>query len=211
MNTTLTIRRSQPNECDELIAMQRASMRELGAACYDASAIEAFIAHVGTLDASLIDDGTFFSARIGRVLVASGGWTSRMPNDTSHMPGSPDQRPDVTIRSIFVHPAWTRHGFARRLMAVIEDDIAAAGYDTAALKATLTGIPFYRQLGYRGQEPAVLRLPGDIVFFGLHMHKRLAEQRATLAHAAWAGLPSLPGPCSQPVPGNDRIDAAAIC
>ena len=56
---------------------------------------------------------------------------------------------------------WARRGIARRMMAAVEADIVAAGYDTAALTATLTGIPFYRQLGgYHGQEPAIIRLPG---------------------------------------------------
>jgi GNAT superfamily N-acetyltransferase len=175
MNTTLTIRRSQPSECGELRAVQEASMRELGRTCYDESVIEAFLAHVGTLDATLIEDGTFFSARIGRVLVATGGWTYRTPSYARLVVGGSEHgsRPGVTIRSIFVHPAWARRGIARRMMSWVEDDIRAAGHESVGLTATLVGIPFYRSLGYRGEDPSILRLPGDKVFVGLNMEKRL--------------------------------------
>ena len=77
----------------------------------------------------------------------------RTPNYAPHLV---DQRgihrplQAATIRSIFVHPAWARRGVMRRLMAEIEGDVLSAGIRTAALTATLTGIPFYRRLGYRG-------------------------------------------------------------
>ena len=175
MNTTLTIRRSQPSEYGELRAVQEASMRELGRTCYDESVIEAFLAHVGTLDATLIEDGTFFSARIGRVLVATGGWTYRTPSYARLVVGGSEHgsRPGVTIRSIFVHPAWARRGIARRMMSWVEDDIRAAGHESVGLTTTLISIPFYRSLGYRGEDPSILRLPGDKVFVGLNMEKRL--------------------------------------
>jgi|KBSMisStandDraft_5_1062788.scaffolds.fasta_scaffold540553_1 GNAT superfamily N-acetyltransferase len=186
MDTTLNIRRAQRHDSAQLTALQHASMRELGQCCYDEAVIEAFLAHVGTMDTTLIDDGTLFTARIGTILVGCGGWSTRTPGYAAHMGIEPaaSAEPHVTIRSIYVHPLWARRGIARRMMAAVEADIVAAGYDTAALTATLTGIPFYRQLGYHGQEPAIIRLPGDHVLVGLCMEKRLAMPRSVLPLAA---------------------------
>lgn len=186
MATTLSIQRSQRSDCDELRAMQHASLRELGRRCYDDAVIEAYIAHIGTMDVALIDDGTFFTARIGRVLVASGGWSWRVPGYASCMAdrSEPPSRSSATIRSIFVHPAWSGRGLARQMMAHIEDDIAGGGYDVATMAASLVGIPFYRRIGYHGHRPAIVALPGDLTFIGLHMEKRLADQRSSFARAA---------------------------
>lgn len=179
------IRRSSPSDRDPLLALQHNSMRVLGRACYDDDVIETFIKEVGTLDERLIEDGTFFSALVGETLVGCGGWTLRTPSYASHM--QPDAvrglRPMVTIRSVFVDPAFARQGIARRIMAEIEADIVAAGYERASLGATLNAIPLYRMLGYRSGAPVVLRLPGDLTFVGLGMDKHLARSRSMTAAA----------------------------
>lgn len=181
----IDIMRAVPADRDALLALQHTSLRVLGRACYDDEAIEAFIAQIGTMEPDLIEAGTYFAARIGSRLVGCGGWTSGPPSYAGHMPGGGESAPPVTIRSIYVHPDWARRGIARAVMAAVEADIAAAGFDRASLTATLTGVPFYRRLGYRGSEPLVLRFDGGIQFIGINMDKRLTRSTdAALQSAA---------------------------
>jgi GNAT superfamily N-acetyltransferase len=179
----IEIRRAVAAERDVLVALQHASLRVLGRACYEDSAIEAFITEVGTMDPSLLDAGTYFAARIGSQLIGCGGWTSRSPSYADHLPGGRETAPRATIRSIYVDPHWVRRGVASVVMAAIERDIAAAGFRKATLTATVNGVPFYRRLGYRSGEPVVLRLSGGVTFVCINMEK-------PLAHASGAALQS---------------------
>lgn len=183
MSTIADIRRATRADRDMLHALQVQSIRELGAAYYDKDVIEAFIANVGTMDDRLLDDGTFFAAYFQGELVGCGGWTHRKPSYATHMATEAVRllRPVATVRSIFVHPAFARRGFARRLMRKIETDIIAAGFVQASMAATLCGVPFYRQIGYRSAEPVVLRLPADLLFVGISMSKHLDRIDAELA------------------------------
>ncbi len=185
VSMTVDIRRARRADRDALRALQAASFRTLGAACYDEDVIETYITHVGLMDDALLDDGTYFAAFAAGLVVGCGGWSCRTPRYALHMPEdagphAPQAQSAATVRSVFVHPAAARRGVARQVMARVEADVAAAGHDRASLGATLTGIPFYRRLGYRGSEPLVLPLPGDCHFVGVKMHKRLDARAADL-------------------------------
>lgn len=187
MNTLIHIRRASPADSQALRTMQALSMRRLGIEHYDEDVIEAFIAQAGTMDDTLLSDGTYFAAHVGNLLVGCGGWSRRMPNDAAHTTdaGARSEARSATIRSIFVHPAWARRGIARQVMARIESDIRAAGFERAGMTATLTGVPFYRRLGYRSAMPMTLDLKEGRYFVGLTMHKTLAAiGRDPLASAA---------------------------
>jgi hypothetical protein len=70
------------------------------------------------------------------------------------------------------------------MMGVIEEQIAAVGFGTASLLATLSGIPFYRRLGYRSGQPVELRMPGAPTFVGVEMEKPVAITGAERHKAA---------------------------
>ena len=177
MRTTAYICRARRSDRDELRAVQQAAMRQLGPVCYEPEVIEAFIAQVGTMDEQLIEDGTYFVMLTRGMIVGCGGWSVRTAGDTASTASvsASDLPPSATIRSVYVRPAWARQGIARRVMAAVEADIMAHGYDRVVLSATLTSIPFYRQLGYRGGEPVVLQLQGGLPFVSLNMTKELAR------------------------------------
>ncbi|MFM9849745.1 MAG: GNAT family N-acetyltransferase [Hyphomicrobiaceae bacterium] len=159
----------------ELRAMQVASFRILGRSFYDDDVIEGFIADIGTMDDNLLLDGSYFKAVANGRILGSGGWSWRTPAYASHVadiaPGP--HVAQATVRSIFVHPEHAGRGIGRELMAAIEQKIAAAGFGTASLMATLCGIPFYRRLGYRNGRPVALRLPNAQTFVGMEMEKLL--------------------------------------
>lgn len=174
----ITIGPATPADLPALIEMQARSMRVLGRDHYAPAVIEGFIAQVGTMDAVLIEDGTYHVARQGGRIVASGGWSLRRPG---YARAAEDDPPAPKIRSIFVDPSQARRGLGRRIMAHVEALAAAAGHERAELAATLMGIPFYAALGYRPGLPLVLELGGGLRFVGLAMSKALALPRIPLA------------------------------
>jgi GNAT superfamily N-acetyltransferase len=157
--------------------MQAHSYRTLGAPYYDDDVIEAFIGGVGTMDDTLLDDGTYFAAILEGRIVGCGGWSWRTPAYTARMTNAAPT-PSATkanVRSVYVHPDFARRGIAREIMTAIEAEITAAGFAAASLTATLSGIPLYRRLGYRGGEPVSLALGNSLTFVGLGMSKILAQ------------------------------------
>jgi GNAT superfamily N-acetyltransferase len=186
MSIGLEMRRATSFERDALRALQAASLRGLATAYYDEDVIETFIARIGTMDDTMLDDGTYYAATCDGVLVGCGGWSARTPGYAAHLAagGSRAAEPGATVRSIYVHPEWARRGVARRVMAVIEADIAAAGYAKASLTATLGGIPLYRRLGYRLGLPVVLALGEGRTFVGIGMAKPVGRSAVPLQSVA---------------------------
>ena len=71
MSTEILIRLAGPADRDELRSMQAKSFRELGAACYERNVIEAFISAIGTMDDSLLEQGTYYAAVAGGAIVGA--------------------------------------------------------------------------------------------------------------------------------------------
>jgi GNAT superfamily N-acetyltransferase len=88
------------------------------------------------------------------------------------------------IRSVFVDPRYARRGLARRLMELAEREAAFSGYRQFQLAATITGIPFYRSLGYTEEGPVSVPLPGGLRFRLVTMRKTLERKRGTATRAA---------------------------
>ncbi len=186
MSTEILIRLAGLADRDELRAMQAKSFRELGAACYERSVIEAFISVIGTMDDSLLEQGTYYAAVAGGAIVGCGGWSDRTSGYAVHAVEASGraQVGKATVRSIFVHPAWVRRGIASTIMGLIEAGIAAAGFRTASLTATLSGVPLYHRLGYCPTQPVALGLPEGLTFVGIAMTKNLTAAGPITAKAA---------------------------
>ncbi|MCH9808772.1 MAG: GNAT family N-acetyltransferase [Alphaproteobacteria bacterium] len=174
MQTSFEIRTATRADGEALLAMQAASMRQLTSGFYEPGVIEAFILQ-GTMELALLEGGRYFVAhRDGRIL-GSGGWSPELPRyhqslkQTALMPSGPT----AIVRCFYVHPAAARQGVASALMARTEQAISSAGFDTARLDAMLPAVPFYRQQGWRSDQPVVLGLPGARTMVGLGMTKRL--------------------------------------
>jgi GNAT superfamily N-acetyltransferase len=182
MSTDIEIRFAKMSDLQELKNLQAHSFRVLGAPYYGSDVVEAFI-EVGTMDPALLDEGTYLAAVSGGRVVGCGGWCLRTPSYATYIVGrAAPGGPTATVRSVYVHPSFARKGIARALMAAIEVNIAAAGLKVVSLAATLSGIPLYRRLGYRGEEPIILRLPTGHQIMTLAMTKCLA--RTTLKSVA---------------------------
>ncbi len=167
------IRRARMSDRNHLLAMQANSMRTLATRCYSREEVEAFITFVGTMDDQLIGEGTYYVVDVGGRPVASGGWSRMRAN---YVNGTPQDLSAAKIRSVFVHHDWARHGFGRLLMSRAEREAFVAGFDRVELNALLSGVPFYRALGYRDLRPIALGLPDGITFRGLAMGKPLGVE-----------------------------------
>ena len=53
---------------------------------------------------------------------------------------------------MYTHPAFTRRGVGRLILALCEDAARAEGYTTLELMATLSGRPLYEAAGYAAVE-----------------------------------------------------------
>lgn len=175
MQNLPVIRTATQMDAGALYAMQAESMRVLASKVYHPREVESFLAHVGTMDAYLLDDGTFFVAESGGRIIGCGGWTSRSPSDVRHAAndGGAGNPGAAIIRSVFVLPSVVRQGVARRIMSLIERTLVFGGHREASLTATLSGLPFYLSLGYQIHKSLQLRLPDGETFAAVAMRKQL--------------------------------------
>lgn len=187
--TTPIIRPARMSDRNHLRAMQVDSMRKLAIHCYSRDEIEAFITFVGTMDDQLIEEGSYSLVEIDGRPIASGGWSRMRGNYVGAAP--PVDRTAAKIRSVFVHHEWARHGFGRMLMQRAEWEASAAGFARVELNALLSGVPFYRALGYQPVRPIALGLPDGITFHGLTMMKPL-DLDATSTAGSRSLVPLLP-------------------
>ena len=185
---TARIRLAQRKDRPGIEAMHFLSVQGLNTQDYTPEQIEAFVGHLGTYDTSLIDDGTYFVIEETGRIIASGGWSWRMPQFESAGEGaggrsfglSPDS---AKIRSIFVHPQHVRRGLATRLVKLSEERAVEAGCRLIELWATLTGVPLYRALGYAEVGRIPLSAPGVAPLTAVHMAKLIPAGAAEASAA----------------------------
>jgi len=157
------------------------SVRALQAAHYSEIQMAAALGPVFGVDRELIRDGTYFVAGSGSDVVGCGGWSRRRTlfggdhgrSDVASPPLDP-HRDAARIRAFFVHPDWARRGIGRRIMQTCEAAIAAAGFRTVELVATLAGEPLYASFAYQPIERLEIPLTGDLHLPVVRMTKSLA-------------------------------------
>lgn len=177
--TSPTVRRATFADLADIVALQHLSLRALGRGFYSDRDIESYLHHTPTLDEHLIADSTYYVALIGERLAGCGGWSIKAPaySAITRDPVDRTQRPLPKVRAMYVHPGFARRGIGRQLLAVIERAIIDAGYEEAALDATLAGLPLYQPCGYQPIGETYAALPNGSRLRFVCMHKRLVETR----------------------------------
>lgn len=161
---------------EDLIAR---SARVLSRGYYSPVEIEAAVEHVFGVDSELIADGTYFVAEADGMVAGCGGWSRRKTLFGSDRAGSREAgyldpaRDAAKVRAFFVHPDWARRGVGQAILARCESEARAAGFTACELMATLPGVPFYRRMGYRGEEPIQYQAGGVTLRF-VPMRKTLS-------------------------------------
>jgi len=176
--TSWTLRLAAPDDIPALEQLIPLSVRTLQAAHYSPAQMNAAIGPVFGVDAQLIADKTYFVAQNDDAIIGCGGWSRRkaMFGGDRHRTGldtllDPALEP-ARIRAFFVHPAWTRRGIGRAILATCESALVAAGFHTAELVATLAGEPLYASASYTVVERYEVPLPGKLALPVVRMTRR---------------------------------------
>ncbi len=170
-------RKATPDDIPALRELIELSARQLGASEYSDAQIEGALAGAWGVDATLIEDGTYFLLEEEGSLIACGGWSFRKtpfgandqaPRDDSMLDPFEDR---ARIRAFFVHPAWARKGISTQLLKICELEAMDYGFSSFELVATLPGVPFYASAGYEADEPFEHPLPGGLSIAFVPMRK----------------------------------------
>lgn len=182
LSNGMIIRKASLEDVAATKAMQERSLRQLGAGFYPPEAVEAFLDFASTMDEAVVREGHYFITQtVGGRIVASAGWSQLLPG---YAPLEADARQAgdarrATVRSVFVDPELPRLGLGTAIMQVVEHDALKAGIEIFELKATLSGVPFYRALDYSEASAGHFDL-GSVTFPYLNMHKTLVRRQVGL-------------------------------
>ena len=155
----------------------RTSILELFPRYYDAEQTASGAVHIGELDVSLIEDGTYYVHEAGGEIVACGGWSRRDKLFTGAGDAAGDARlldpatEPARVRAMFVRGDWTRRGIGRAILDACERAAHAEGFTTLALMATLPGEPLYRAFGFVETGRQMIRMPDGVLIDGVSMER----------------------------------------
>ncbi len=170
MTKTLAHRLAQRADVAALKPLMDAAIGELRRPFLTPQAVAASFAIMG-LDTQLIDDGTYFVIESEGRIAGCGGWSRRATLfGGDHSAGRDaallDPKTDAArVRAMYTHPAFTRRGVGRLVLALCEQAAAREGFRRVELAATLAGEPLYRACGYADIEafesdtPSGVRVP----------------------------------------------------
>lgn len=170
-------RLARRDDLGALKTLMDAAIGELQKPFLDADQIDSSRAIMG-LDTQLVDDGTYFVVECDSALAGCGGWSRRATlygGDQS--PGRSaallDPAHDAArVRAMYTHPAFTRRGVGRLILALCEEAARGEGFRRMELMATMAGEPLYRACGYLAGDPVIDDRGGAAVPL-LRMHKPL--------------------------------------
>jgi GNAT superfamily N-acetyltransferase len=154
--------------------MQERSFFGLGAAYYPRVILEAFQNRASTMDDAVVAEGhTFVMINVVGAVVGSAAWSRQIPgyDAIGGIAAAPGDLHRATIRSVFVDPQWARCGIGSALMQQVEDDALQQGIRHLAMKATLSGVDFYRARGYRPGSAGNIDLGDGLSFAYVPMEK----------------------------------------
>jgi GNAT superfamily N-acetyltransferase len=147
---------------DELM---KASIRQIFPHSYDATQTASAVRYVGSVDHSLIEDGTYFVVDVDGALVACGGWGRRDKRYTGSGSATGDARllkpatEPARVRAMFTRADWTRRGLGRRILEACEAAAKAEGFRSLALVSTMPGLPLYKHYGFAVTEYVEVEMP----------------------------------------------------
>jgi len=178
---TFALRAACLEDVIDLESLIAVSARTLLAPWYSPTQIDAAVGSVFAVDTQLIEDGTYFVAIEGPIIVGCGGWSRRKTlfgADRGHASDADSTldpaRDPARIRAFFVHPASARRGIAATLMRHCEQAAADAGFKTLELVATLAGQPLYAASGFATVEHFEIALGRKLTMPVVKMRKNIA-------------------------------------
>ena len=192
-----SIRKAQPADVPVLEALIDRSVRALQSKDYSPSQLESALATVYGADSQLIADGTYYAVETEAVsdlrtgskapgaptqIVGCGGWSKRKTlYGGDQWSGREDslldpQKDAAKIRAFFVDPDWVRHGIGTLILKACEAAAIEEGFRRLEMGSTLTGVAFYRALGYLEREKLAVPLKNGESLPIVRMEKRVADR-----------------------------------
>jgi GNAT superfamily N-acetyltransferase len=164
----LTHRLAVAADLPALHELAAASIGELQQGFLQPDQIAASRAIMG-IDTRLVEDGTYFVVDDDGQLAGCGGWSRRATlYGGDHTAGRDDALLDpatdpARVRAMYTHPAHTRRGVGRLILARCEVAAGGEGFRTLELMATLAGQPLYAAYGFRPIETVADRSTGTVI------------------------------------------------
>jgi GNAT superfamily N-acetyltransferase len=173
------VRRATPDDVAALTDLIAASVDRLQAEDYSEAQRQAALGSIFGVDPVLIADGTYFVVELDGEICGCGGWSRRAtPFGSDRSPARDDRlldpaRDAARIRALFVHPSRARLGIGSRLLKACEEAAKAAGFRTAELTATLTGVKLFGARGFMPVEELSISLANGGLLPVVRMAKEL--------------------------------------
>ena len=163
---SITLRSATAADIGAIDALLARAYPRLLRADYPPSLLVMAIPRIARAQPGLVTSGTYHVATDdeGRIL-AAGGW-SRTPMRE----GGP---PAGQVRHVVTDDRLTRRGLGRAILARVIDEARAEGVARLDCLSTLTGVPFYRALGFGGDRRVTVSLGAGIDFPVIAMTRAL--------------------------------------
>jgi GNAT superfamily N-acetyltransferase len=164
-------------DAPRIAALMRASILDIFPRFYDATQVTSAAVHIGDLDMTLIEDGTYYVHEAAGEIVACGGWSRRDKLYTGSGDSEEDARlldpltEPARVRAMFVRSDWTRRGLGRAIVDSCAAAAKAEGFTKLALMATLPGEPLYRACGFAEVERTMVVTPDGVTLEGVRMQR----------------------------------------
>ncbi|MCB1348184.1 MAG: GNAT family N-acetyltransferase [Maritimibacter sp.] len=130
-------------------------------------------------DPTLIEDGTYFVAKVNGAIAASGGWTRRSSLYSDSAQGSsaaPLVDPEhgaAGIRAMYTHPDFARKGLGSLMLSTALAAARLAGFRRAQLLATKAGARLYQAAGWRTDEQVLVGTGDRRIVPGYRMSREI--------------------------------------
>ncbi|MGQ0674396.1 MAG: GNAT family N-acetyltransferase [Hyphomicrobium sp.] len=178
----IKVRRARAADAGDIRALQEAAFRIASSKDYETRSVLGFLRHAGTLDETTLDDGTCFVVEIDGEIVASGAWSHQAPSYLDKaQAASTVAAGAAVIHGVYCDPAHAGSGLAGRILAALEDDLAAAGHTNAGIATSYTAMPFFSAAGYRPERLISLAFPDGSTFGGVLMSRSITAPLALAA------------------------------
>ena len=120
------LRLADLDDVDVIDALMKASITAIFPRFYNEAQTAASVKYIGSVDRTLIEDGTYFVLEAEGEIVACGGWSRRGKLYTGAGDAAGDARllepgsEPARVRAMFVRGDWTRRGLGTRILEACE-------------------------------------------------------------------------------------------
>jgi GNAT superfamily N-acetyltransferase len=157
-----TVRLARPDDLMQLDQMMARSYARQLKADYPPSTLVMALPLISRAQPRLLGSGRYFVAEIGGgEIIGAGGWSRAHDPRLGH------------VRHLVTHYRHTRQGVASAIIGTVLEAASSEGVQRLDCQSTLTAAPFYRSVGFEGDERIEIELRPGIRFPAIAMQRRI--------------------------------------